>query len=388
MSNTSKKSKILILCPKFHPLEDGLGQHTTHFYHTLKSKVETLVITSATPEIVTANQRDTDVYPLVEHWDLRTLPQLLRLVRKEKPTHLLIQWVPYLYAKRAGLNFSFPSVIRTLKKLIKVQVHLYCHELYYPNLADLKSKVLHYSHKWILKQMIEQSELVLTSTDSFKKEIDALWPAFQKKTHWIPVSSNINRKISITPKTPSKKVRIGLFGTFHPSKRVDLVLNSLFQAIQPKKEAYEIHYIGASEDEIKTLLTKEDFTHLSSFLVCTGFLKNSEVDQALQELDGFIAYFMDGLSSRRGSFLAALERGIPSISTTGQYTDSIFLNVPGLHLLSPEERAFQKGLHDLIQNGWPRSDAHFRNSLSLFYNDSFSWEKTTNDYLNLIAALN
>ena len=104
----------------------------------------------------------------------------------------------------------------------------------------------------------------------------------------------------------------------------------------------------------------------------TGRLEPNEVSLALQTLDVFLAPLVDGLSTRRASVLAALEHGVPTVSTTGHLFDPLFANGP-LLITNYEPGAFSAGAMRLCEEA--AGDRQQRSHLTRnFYQSHFSWD--------------
>jgi glycosyltransferase involved in cell wall biosynthesis len=54
-----------------------------------------------------------------------------------------------------------------------------------------------------------------------------------------------------------------------------------------------------------------------------GRLADEELASWLSAADVFLAPFVDGVSTRRGSMMAALQHAVPVVGTTGRLTDSV-----------------------------------------------------------------
>jgi glycosyltransferase involved in cell wall biosynthesis len=71
-----------------------------------------------------------------------------------------------------------------------------------------------------------------------------------------------------------------------------------------------------------------------------GRLPATEVSRALVAMDLHLAPFFRGVSTRRGSFIAGLQHGLPSVSTHGVQTDPLLAEADGkAFLLAPEDSA-------------------------------------------------
>src|SRR5205823_4138588 len=63
-----------------------------------------------------------------------------------------------------------------------------------------------------------------------------------------------------------------------------------------------------------------------------GPLSAEEVTRRLRAVDIYLAPLPDGISTRRGSLIAGLQHGLPTVASVGRHTDDV--------LRSADERAF------------------------------------------------
>jgi glycosyltransferase involved in cell wall biosynthesis len=68
-------------------------------------------------------------------------------------------------------------------------------------------------------------------------------------------------------------------------------------------------------------------------LLSTGFLEVDELACYLAASDVFLAPYMDGVSTRRTTVMAALAHGVPVVGTAGHLTDDVLRHAPGLALV-------------------------------------------------------
>jgi glycosyltransferase involved in cell wall biosynthesis len=104
----------------------------------------------------------------------------------------------------------------------------------------------------------------------------------------------------------------------------------------------------------------------------TGFLEEHDLAAHLAASDVFLAPYMDGVSTRRGSVMAALQHGVPVVGTAGHLTDDVLRNASGLALVPvgvPAE--FARAVTRLV------SDASGRRELGAagreLYERTFDW---------------
>jgi glycosyltransferase involved in cell wall biosynthesis len=116
---------------------------------------------------------------------------------------------------------------------------------------------------------------------------------------------------------------IGHFGSIYPRKRSDRILEI---AAELKRRGHDVMlaYIGAfvrGSDDIQEVFSRRIAAlGLTNNVLITGYIEaHADVYAALRETDVLVYAFADGLSSRRGSVLAALLSGQPVIVNGPQH---------------------------------------------------------------------
>jgi glycosyltransferase involved in cell wall biosynthesis len=78
-------------------------------------------------------------------------------------------------------------------------------------------------------------------------------------------------------------------------------------------------------------------------LIEPGRLEASDLARHLAAADLFVAPFVDGVSTRRTTLMAALQHGLPVVGTDGRLTDGVLRSSHALTLVSVDDR---QGLSD------------------------------------------
>jgi glycosyltransferase involved in cell wall biosynthesis len=382
------KKKITIISPKFHPLEDGLGQYTKWFYLHLKQYAEVSVITSTSNQIPSDQVEFTNIYSSIEKWRFPKLNQLGRKIKEIDTDILLFQYVPFMYAPRGGINFSIVLYMLYLRLFTKKKIHVMFHELHYPCHLNIKAQVMFLSHIVMLYIASISAHKVFCSAQFFRDRVSRMFLGLKKNIFHLPVGSNIE---NITIEEKDKDILkskilgdcdyvLGCFGSFHPSKNYPLIIEALLSAQSKSKLKMKLLFIGATKENILKELPanmKEGASHL---IEGTGFLSQKEVAENLQILDGFIGYFSDGVSTRRGSLIAALQHNLPVITTRTNRTEDLFKDKEFIKLLSSDEYRFSSEFERQLLEGWP---LNVKNELGRqkFYTDHFDWDTIIQSYL-------
>jgi glycosyltransferase involved in cell wall biosynthesis len=209
------------------------------------------------------------------------------------------------------------------------------------------------------------------------------WAGSRTPVHHLPVGSNVPdmRDARNDQRTElrlsSDSLVLAMFGGRHPSRPIE----HLHQAIIATSNRYGrlvVLNLGADPPEFRGLNGGVE-------LVTPGPLGPHELARLLSVADVFACPFVDGASARRTTLAAALQHGLPIVSTQGPLTDP-FLQQSGALILAArnDARAFGEAVADLAE------DSGRRLALSLrarrLFEERFDWRIIARGLLNLLAA--
>lgn len=125
---------------------------------------------------------------------------------------------------------------------------------------------------------------------------------------------------------PGKKKRISYFGSVYPGKGIERMLK-LWRiiSIEDTEKEYEFKIIGdlgTERDNHFAEYHKQVWRFIEQYgltdkITVTGYISNEDVSKAIQETAVATLPYEDGLTLRRGSFLAYLAHGIPVVTSEG-----------------------------------------------------------------------
>jgi glycosyltransferase involved in cell wall biosynthesis len=235
----------------------------------------------------------------------------------------------------------------------------------------------------ILASLITASSDVGVSITAWTSLLQRWIPWRRQQIHWAPVSTNILLTNKLTAnERQARRQTLGikstdkilmLFSPFGSGKGYDLIAALWNAAVQQSDNVFLV-IIGATANEASTVLVDLQKPTNLRFL---GYLPPDEVSAWLQTGDLFLAPFIDGLSTRRTSALAAMAHGLPVLTTNGPlYDHTVFADSPvvvtdastfvtnGLELLANTE--------ELISRGQATAD---------FFNATLSWAQVLNQLI-------
>ena len=344
------KSKIGLLTPEFPPRQNGLSDHSALLHKGLLENHSVSLFNK----------------PLSQNnYSFFYAFRIFKELNKKGISQLIIQYEPYMYGKR-GLNLGFFIGLFLANAINKdIKVLTYIHELYHPFEYNLKTFVIHFIQKFMLFLITYFSKKIITSTYFFKNSLIEHFPWAIDKISTAPVGSNINRPATNSPSSLSDFPRPWLihFGGDHISKQVDKLISAIKDNNQKINNGqFSLFFIGLDKQTLQKYTPAPNMHAL-------GYLEEQEVANLLEQSDCALCFFIDGVSLRRGSTLAALKYGLNTFSTKSHKTDPIFDQTP-IQLSPPEMDQFI-GLFITKQKQRPNKDA-----VKEFYKHHLSMEKS------------
>jgi glycosyltransferase involved in cell wall biosynthesis len=319
--------RLHIVSPVLPPRLDGIGDYTAKLASELACSDEVTILT----------ERVSDHSP-IPCVDVRqcfsasrptTLTALLDHTRAERPDWLLVQYNPFAYG-RWGLNVHLPLVINAIKRRVEeTRIAIMFHEVFTPA-SDVRFTIMTTWQRAQLFALGRSADALFFSVEQWTNRFRRWFPR-TSLTH-LPVGSNIDEvaierdearaRLGINAGT----VALGIFGRAHPSRMLELTRMSA-QAVRSTGRDIAVVYVGPDAEVVQAELGDLPLTGTA------GGVPPGEVSKRLAAMDVYLAAFVDGVSTRRGSLMAGLQHGLPTVGTVGPWTDSILRGADGDALL-------------------------------------------------------
>ena len=320
--------KIHIISAALPPDLDGIGDYTARVAAELSASAQIKVLTrqGAAPEPITDVEIE-QVFRSDRRADVRAVASR---VAADRPDWLLLQYNPFSYG-RWGLNAHLPAAVARAKRLsARTRIALMVHEPFVP-VSSWKFAIMTVWQRWQLLALGRAADLVFFSVEPWAKRFARWFPG--KPVVHLPVASNVPRLD--TPRHEARRrlriandeIVLGLFGWAHPNQ----MLNWVAPAARAASAAGPVRvlYLGPQKAVVRAAVPDVR-------LIADGLLPPDEVSRRLSAVDVFLCAFIDGVSTRRTSMMAALQHGLAIVGTRGQVTDSVLLKHHGRALLLTE----------------------------------------------------
>jgi glycosyltransferase involved in cell wall biosynthesis len=232
---------------------------------------------------------------------------------------MVLQYNPFMYGRWGFAPWLPAALLRTRRRHPRLEVALMVHETYVPML-DWRWTLMGLWQRSQLLALHTLADVVFASIDSWAAMLGRLRP--RKPAHHLPVGSNLpdmrvrRAEARASLGAPDDTVVVSAFGTAHPSRQLDYVVEAA-NAVAGSGVPTVVQNLGAGAAELHGI---ERSVRVSQ----PGYQSPAALAERLAATDLFLAPFVDGVSTRRGTVMAALQHGLPIVGTDGDLTDRLF----------------------------------------------------------------
>jgi glycosyltransferase involved in cell wall biosynthesis len=372
--------KIDLIYPLLPPHLDGIGDYTALIAAELAKQHTVRILTGLQPTV--SPIQGVEILPVFDLSDHTSMYRLTDCVKSIQPDWVILQYNPFGYGRR-GFNLVLPRVMSRMRSQFpSIRLAMMAHEMYV-ELSSVKFAVMTTWQRWQFWRLIQAMDVAFFSMESrlnaFKK-----WFS-QKRIVHLQVGSNIPRvqidssaareRLGIDP----NEIVLGIFGQSHVSRSFELARSAAEEA---KRRGFEIVilYLGPDGEEIRTHFP-------NTRMITDGPHPPAEVSKRLAAIDVFLATYTDGVSTRRGAFLAALEHGLAIAGTVTEQTGHLLNshNSTAYFLCSPLDHAgFVANVIQLIER--PSMRTLLSKEASSLFERHFTWPHIAEKMLKELCA--
>jgi glycosyltransferase involved in cell wall biosynthesis len=258
--------------------------------------------------------------------------EVLQAAFRESPGIVLLQYVPNALGAR-GMNLRFCRWLRALSHA-GADVRVMFHEPYfYFTAARPWRNALALVQRVMARTLIDASKHVYVSTNTWRRYLRV---PDGTPFDVLPIPSNIPcaadassidrmRRAIAADASPV----VGHFGTYGDD--IADTLRDVLPAIAARVPAARFAFIGSGSREFVSRLaaTRAD---IASRSWASGRLDAAGVSSALRACDVLAQPYPDGITTRRTSAMAGLQHGVPTITTSGALTETVWAESGGVRL--------------------------------------------------------
>ncbi len=371
---------LLLLCNRFPPAVDGVGDYTFNLAQALShSGVQVHIICRAQHSMELPAQ--VSVHPIIESWDKKARRDILGLLPKINPDWIGIQYVPTGF-QRHGLPLGLPGLVHALKKG-GYRVFTMFHEVKVRK-HDIRSCLIGSAQHRIAQALCRYSDKTMTSIELYAR----LLGAYREQTAIIPVGPNvIPGPVDLAGQqewqrraTHGRGPVLCTFG--------DRDIRSLLLAVQqllPDFPNLRLLICGKN----RTPVDLQQFP----FAKPTGYLIPAEISACLQTADLFILpdpvspNGHGGSSNKSGSLAAACAAGLPIVGTRGNLNNALLEHGKNIFLVErPNADKLKSAIKTLLQQ--PELREALGASSRALYDNHLAWAVLANRYLHILNNRN
>jgi glycosyltransferase involved in cell wall biosynthesis len=359
--------RIDLVFPILPPRLDGIGDHTAHLAQALACRGHDVRV--LTGHAQTGDLGGVDVvgaYGLNPIWKIT---DLVEAVRGTPPDWLFLQFNQFSYGP-LGFNPFLPwTLYRLQHHLPQTRIAMLAHEEFVPA-STVRNAVMttwQRAQFWALGTIAER---IGYSTSSW---IDKFRPWFPTTPAChLPVGSNLPLSPLTRDEARAKfdlqaPFVIGYFGSVSGSRYLDHIQLSLQKLDGDASQGVEFLYVGRHGSVLRDALPGLPVRDL-------GALPAPDAADAFAAMDLYLAPFVAGVSTRRGSFMAALQHGVPTVATAGAQTDPILHRNDGnAFVLRPETDVDEFAEIALALQNDPDRRRQIGRAARRLYRNEFDW---------------
>jgi glycosyltransferase involved in cell wall biosynthesis len=282
---------------------------------------------------------------------------------------VLVQYNPFMWGRWGFAPWLPAALLRLRRGRQRARIAVILHEPFVPMTG----------WRWTLMGLWQRAQLaaVRAAADSIFVSIEAWTQRLERwrprrPTFHLPVGSNFPDR---SDARNDERHRLGV----EPEDLVVAIIDTGGAARSPRLVTGALERLAEADRRIVLLvlgaggslppdLPPAVEAHLA------GRLDPSTFAARLSAADLFLAPYVDGASTRRGSMMAALQHGVAVVGTNGFLTDAVLRNATSALRLAPVDRPelFAAAAYDLAANARERADVG-RAGRAL-YAERFEWD--------------
>jgi len=325
----------IVLAGEYPPVIGGVAQHTYGIVAELSRRGHAVSVISG----------------LQERWTSRGLPKLSALIDREpRPRRLLVPYAPNVFGCR-GMNFAICGWLQERSRTGD-EIHLIVHEPFYPwRLVDKPSRwILAAAQRHMMRRLLGASTRVYVSTSAWEPMVRSVasrsiaieqLPSFSN----VPVCSD--REAAVAARRallPDGEGRvIGTFGA-QPRWARQLLLELVTQTAA---STCRWLFIGNGSDEVVRAVAAASPAR-SRFVAATGTVDERSLSVHLQACDVMVQPYVDGVTTRRTTAMAALAHAVPLVTNEGRLTETLWQESAAVCLVPSNAGSYAAALRRLV----------------------------------------
>lgn len=313
-----------ILTGEYPPQTGGVSDYTRQVATGLAAAGDDVTVYA--PPVAGPSSGDPGVAlrRLPDRFGPRGLPLLDRALRRSRPDRILLQYVPHAFGWKA-MNLPFAAWLAARACRV-APLWVMFHEVMYPIHPGqpLPHAVLARVNRTMARRIAAAAERVFVSIPTWADLLRQIGYS-GRPAEWLPIPSNVpaacdpGRAAAVRSRIAAGGTRVvGHFGTYG-ALTAGLVGPPLIELLRRSADRV-ILLVGRHGDRFRDRMTAE-CPDIRGRVVATGGLPAADVAAHLAACDLLVQPYPDGVSSRRGSVMAGLALGVPTVTNDGAGTE-------------------------------------------------------------------
>ena len=294
-----------LYCPNLPPVPGGVADHTLRLARALEAQ--------GAPPAVIGHRGDLDLFAGLPSRLVSSPVALTEAARNLGVTSLIVQYVPFLYARR-GVAPALVWAVRRLRAA-GIRIALFVHEPYVP-FTRLSWLVTGIPMRLQLAALVRSADQVYTPVPHFARLVRR-WGGSSVSVSVVPVGATL--PVSNLSRDEARR-RLGLsedvaLGVFSPGSNGFLShwVRAANRALSQEPSVQWLVF-GSGSQAVGATLD-------SGRVRILGQLRAPDAADAVRALDLALSPYVDGLTFRRTGAMLSLAHGIATVSSCGPLFD-------------------------------------------------------------------
>ena len=341
------------------------------------SEENVILLTTDTPVVSEHIQDNTTVrYELLKNWKVtaKNIHKIEGILDRYPITAIHMEYPGDLYGKTFLASF-LPFLVRRYnrKRGKQITYHVRLHEF---TRARFLRKIAILPILWFADAIYVPAQ----------KDREVVARFGGSKVHPTIIGTNI--KVVSQELIRAEKVTVSYFGSVYPGKGIEQMLN-IWKKIneQDSNNRFRFKIIGDIGTEKENHFAEyhaqvwkwiEQYG-LKDSIEVTGYISDEDVSREIRKTQIATLFYEDGLTLRRGSFLAYLAHGIPIVTSMGdQEAKALFDGHEGIAMGDTDEEFVRKIMEFADLTEKKREEIH-KDNIAL--SERFDWNEIAGDFL-------
>jgi glycosyltransferase involved in cell wall biosynthesis len=391
--------KLLVVTAAFPPMKAPEGDHAFHLcQHLADHGLDVHVITSrgtAAPQ-----HPRIKVDSIVREWSWRDLLPIIRSIRRQAPDGVLLFYIGWLYNAHPMITF-LPTIVKRMFPGIPVVTQFTNIQASSPSLFHKPSRILRRAlAAWLGRRtanyeygtLLSDSDRVIAMCAKHRALLAAAYPELDGKSTMIPpppiirmssdVDSDVRSEVRERLGVGAEESLIAYFGYVYRGKGLETLLEA-FAGLSQRRRDVRLILIGGipdlqgAEAYVAQMRAQVEKMGIAQRVIWTGDFdwESDEASRYLRASDLCVLPFDAGVAMNNSSVAAVCAHGLPIVTTSGEWTDDIFVDGDNVLLCPPRSpAALLAAIESILER--PASRDRLRVGALALAQQWFCWESS------------